>query len=67
MTGTVQEFDAHTGLGVVESVDGTKLGFHCTQVVDGSRSLTVGTRVRFDVVAGGLGVWEAGGLEPLDG
>jgi len=66
MTGKVIEFDAHTGLGVVESLDGARLAFHCTQVVDGSRSLKVGAEVRYEVVPGGLGAWEAGALAPID-
>ncbi len=59
------EFDGHTGLGAVESDDGARLAFHCTQVIDGSRSLEVGARVRYEVVPGGLGVWEAGALEAI--
>ncbi len=65
MTGKVTEFDAHTGLGAVESDDGARLLFHCTQVVDRSRTLKVGAKVRYEVMPGGLGVWEAGALEPL--
>jgi cold shock CspA family protein len=67
VTGIVVEFDAHAGLGVVEASDGSRLSFHCTQVIDGSRSLNVGDRVRYEVIPGGRGVWEAGSLDPLDG
>ena len=67
MTGTVVELDAHAGLGIVETGDGTRLSFHCTQVVDGRRALKRGTRVRYDVIPGGRGAWEAGALEALEG
>ena len=63
-SGRVVEFDDHTGLGVVESVAGARNAFHCTQVADGSRSVTVGMAVRYEIVPGGLGAWEAGAIEP---
>jgi cold shock CspA family protein len=65
LNGTVREFDAHAGLGVIESVDGTRHAFHCTQLADGSREVKVGVIVRYDVVPGGLGAWEAGRIEPV--
>jgi cold shock CspA family protein len=33
--------------------------FHCTEIADGTRSVEVGRRVAFDVVAGHLGRMEA--------
>ena len=63
-TGEVVEFDDPRGLGVVRSDAGDDLPFHCTAVADGSRSIPIGTRVRFRVVAGRLGRWEAGDLRP---
>jgi cold shock CspA family protein len=65
--GKVLEFDAHTGLGVVESAEGTRHVFHCTQVADGSRNVDVGTAVRYELIPGGRGVWEAGAIEPIAG
>ncbi|MEX0665212.1 MAG: cold shock domain-containing protein [Acidimicrobiia bacterium] len=65
MRGKVVELDEHSGLGVVEPDDGGRLGFHCTQIADGSRTIKVGTKVRFDVIPGNGGVWEAGALEPV--
>ena len=59
VAGRVIEFDEHVGLGRVEADDGRVLPFHCTQLVDGSRSVEVGAAVRFDVVPGHLGRWEA--------
>jgi cold shock CspA family protein len=65
MQGKVIEFDEHTGLGVVESVDGARNAFHCTQVADGSRTVKVGMAVRYEIVPGSLGLWEAGAIEPV--
>ena len=57
------EFDDHVGLGVVEAEDGQRFPFHCTQIADGSRTIPVGAAVRFEVVPGPLGRWEAGRVE----
>jgi len=62
--GVVVEFDAKRGLGTVETVDGTRLPFHCTAIADGTRSVAVGSAVRYDVVPGALGRWEAALLRP---
>lgn len=62
-TGTVTTFDDFRGLGTVADDSGTELPFHCTAIADGSRTIAVGTAVRFDVVAGRLGRWEAWGIE----
>jgi cold shock CspA family protein len=64
--GTVTEYDDHAGFGWVEATDGRRLWFHCTQLTDGSRHVDAGTRVRFAVVPGQLGRWEAAGLETVD-
>jgi cold shock CspA family protein len=57
--GRVVEFDEPRGLGAVEAVDGTRYPFHCTALLDGTRTVAVGTAVAFEVRAGGLGRWEA--------
>ena len=62
LTGTVRTFDAGRGYGAVESDDGRSWFFHCTQIADGSRTIDVGSRVQFGVVAGRAGRWEAVGL-----
>lgn len=64
-SGTVSDFDHDRGLGVVstESVD---YPFHCTAIVDGSRTIEVGTAVVFEVVAGRQGRWEASRVRPVD-
>ena len=64
MRGVVEEFDSHAGLGVVRGDDGKQYPFHCAQIVDGSREIPVGVRVRAEVVAGQLGRWEAAAIEP---
>jgi len=62
-TGEVVSFDEGRGWGVVRRDDGAELDFHCTAVADGSRTIEVGTRVRWDVVPGRMGRWEATGIE----
>lgn len=66
-TGNVQQFDFDVGLGHVVSDKGVEWLFHCTQIVDGSRSIVPGTAVRFEVAAGGPGGWEARQVQPLEG
>lgn len=63
-TGVVDEFDEPRGLGTVRCDDGTVLPFHCTAIADGSRTIPVGQAVRFTVVAGLLGRWEAADIAP---
>ena len=46
----------------VTADDGTAYPFHCTAIADGTRTIAVGTAVRFEVVAGRLGRWEAADL-----
>jgi cold shock CspA family protein len=62
-TGTVVEFDTERGRGIVEDADGARLDFHCTRVADGSRSVAVGATVRYAIVPGTLGRWEAAAIE----
>lgn len=59
------EFDAERGFGAV-APDGGDAGlfFHCTAIADGTRTIEVGTRVSYHVVAGHLGRWEARDLQP---
>ena len=57
--GTVTSFDEPRGLGELTADDGTVYPFHCTVIADGTRTITVGTAVEFDVIAGHLGRWEA--------
>jgi cold shock CspA family protein len=61
--GVVSSFDEPRGLGVITSSDGAELPFHCTALADGTRTISVGERVRFQVVAGPMGRWEAARVE----
>lgn len=58
MDGVVVAFDEGRGLGTIEA-DGTEYPFHCTALVDGSRSVELATEVTFEVRAAGMGRWEA--------
>jgi cold shock CspA family protein len=62
-TGVVSAFDEPRGLGTVTSGSGEELLFHCTAIADGTRTISVGERVRFQVVPGRLGRWEATHIE----
>ncbi len=57
--GVVASFDDLRGIGVVRRDDGTDYPFHCTAIVDGTRTIYVGTAVSFSVAPGRVGRWEA--------
>ncbi len=57
--GVIASFDDPRGIGVVRRDDGTEYPFHCTAIVDGTRSITVGADVSFSVAPGRVGRWEA--------
>lgn len=59
--GTIASFDPRRGLGVVALDDGRTIGFHATQLADGTRTIEVGRRVSASVVP-----WHAGHLEGTD-
>jgi len=58
MQGRVSAFDEPRGLGTIES-DGATYPFHCTALLDGTRTIDRDARVTFDVRAAGMGRWEA--------
>ena len=73
-TGQGGGFDERVGLGEIEVDAGARahrpseperLGFHCTQLADGSRTVAVGTRVDFRLLAGRGGRWEAADIRPI--
>lgn len=64
-SGTVVTFDDDRGLGTIRADDGDELPFHCTAIADGTRTIDVGQRVGFAVVAGRLGRWEADAVTGL--
>jgi CspA family cold shock protein len=60
LVGTVVRFDEAAGLGDIESAgEAGRYPFHCTQIADGSRTVAVGARVSFGLLAGRAGRWEA--------
>jgi cold shock CspA family protein len=61
--GKVRTFDERRGLGEVESDDGSTFPFHSTAIAGGTRRISPGTPVEFDVVAGLPGRWEAARIE----
>ncbi len=63
--GVVVEFDDHRGIGVIKTSDGRRFGFHCTQIVGGSRTIASETAVKFEIVAGPLGRLEATSITPV--
>ena len=64
ITGTVAEFDEHRGWGTVRADSGGEHFFHCTAIADGSRAIDPGATVRYRIVAGRLGRWEAAEIAP---
>ncbi len=59
MEGRVASFDERRGLGTIDTSEGTTYPFHCTALLDGTRSVDEGRAVTFDVRAAGMGRWEA--------
>ena len=66
-TGVVTDYDDPAGIGTVTADEGDQHFFHCTAIADGSRTIEIGARVRFAVVPGRLGRWEAADLRPEAG
>ena len=65
ISGIVVDFDDAKGWGHVrDDASATERFLHCTAIADGSRTIEVGTRVSYRVVAGRLGRWEAAGVRP---
>jgi hypothetical protein len=50
---------------VIRTDAGDELGFHCTAIADGTRTVDAGRRVRARVVPGRLGRWEAADVTKL--
>jgi cold shock CspA family protein len=63
MNGTVAAFDESVGLGEIDTADGRRLPFHCIAIADGSRTISVGATVEFELVPK-LGRWEAADIRP---
>lgn len=52
-------FDERRGLGTITDAAGGTWPFHCTAILDGSRTIAVGTTVSFCLAPGHLGRMEA--------
>lgn len=56
-TGRVAAFDDHVGAGTVrDDEDGLLRPFHCTAIADGSRTISEGLWVTYEVVPGPTGI-----------
>ena len=64
-SGTVDSFDEDRGTGTVVDGGGQHFAFHCTAILDGSRTVAVGTHVAFTLAPGHRGRVEARALRPL--
>lgn len=64
--GEVISFNAGEGQGHLLADDQHTYSFHCTQIVGGARTIAVGSVVRFDLVAGHRGRWEASQLRSAE-
>lgn len=62
-TGIVVEFNDHVGLGEIES-DGQQFLFHCVEIVDGTRTISVNAEVTFVPVIR-FGKREASAVQPV--
>jgi cold shock CspA family protein len=63
-TGRVTAFDDDRGLGVITGDDESEIGFHCTAIADGTRTINVGVEVSYVTRARHLGRWEASDIRP---
>jgi cold shock CspA family protein len=63
-TGFVSAFDDDRGLGTITGDDGAEIGFHCTAIADGTRTIETGAQVSYLTRARHLGRWEATDLRP---
>ena len=58
MRGTVTTFNKVVGLGEITRDDGWVVPFHCIVIADGSRDISIGAEVEFDLMCK-LGRYEA--------
>jgi ferredoxin len=61
--GTVTEFDDAAGYGHITDTTGRNVFFHCTQIADGTRTISVGTAVSFGEIPY-LGRYQATDIRP---
>ncbi len=65
VAGVVEAWDDERGLGTVRTDDGRELDLQCTNLVDGTRTTEVGTRVRAVAAPGHHGRWQAVAVEAI--
>lgn len=65
MTGVVESWDDPAGVGTVRTDGGTLLDLQCTNLADGTRTTTVGTRVTATAAPGHHGRAQALAVTPL--
>ncbi|HLM16224.1 MAG TPA: hypothetical protein VK549_00290 [Acidimicrobiia bacterium] len=58
-SGRVATFDDDVGRGEIEAHGGLRFPFHCTAIVDGTRTIAPDTAVKFRLAPGPLGALEA--------
>jgi CspA family cold shock protein len=63
--GKVADFDDHKGWGWIATDDGRLLFFHCTAIVDGTRTIAVDAEVEYEEVTDPRGKPEAADVRSL--
>ena len=63
MHGVVTSFSDRVGLGTVAAAVGGAFDFHCIEIADGTRTIDVGAKVTFTLLAR-FGTWQAGSIAP---
>jgi cold shock CspA family protein len=65
-SGRVATFDDFVGRGEIEARGGMRFPFHCTAIVDGTRTIAPDTIVKFRLVPGPLGSLEATAVKTVE-
>ncbi len=65
-SGRVATFDDFVGRGEIEAGGGMRFPFHCTALLDGTRTVAPDTAVKFRLAAGPLGALEAIAIKTAD-
>ena len=63
LRGQVTVFDERRGVGEIVSEDGKSFSFHASAIANGSRRISEGAVVDFDVEPGLPGRWEAASIK----
>jgi hypothetical protein len=66
LAGVVTSFSEARGLGEILATSGHRYRFHCTQLLDGSRTMPVGTAVSFVEFDHPVGGTEATGIARIE-